>query len=335
MYAKVKHIKWAWSRDGKTKRYYHRITGEKLGSDPAKARAKAMHINALLAQEVERKEAGIGSIADLITMYKASPSYTSLSEKSRKDYVRYLDYLQAEFGMDDAKDMDREFVLALKEKFADTPRKADLLAAVLSRICAFAIDRPKRFGLLINPAMRTGRMSKPAGHKPWPPALVENFRATGGDLWRVVEFILNTGQRVGDAIKADWTDVQGAGLHVKQSKTGAALWIPFSAEFASSLSAYPVRGEAILAPDYSKRWLQSTLTRVIHEQVLAFGFEGFSMHGLRYNAAENLAAAGCSPHEIASVTGHKTLAMVQKYTAKGDQKRLASAAVKRLTDSRK
>ncbi|MCZ6773322.1 MAG: tyrosine-type recombinase/integrase, partial [Proteobacteria bacterium] len=50
-------------------------------------------------------------------------------------------------------------------------------------------------------------------------------------------------------------------------------------------------------------------------------------HGLRYTAAARLAEAGCSLKEIASITGHKSLAMIEKYSREADQKRLAGAAI--------
>jgi integrase len=53
-------------------------------------------------------------------------------------------------------------------------------------------------------------------------------------------------------------------------------------------------------------------------------------HGLRYSAAKTLAEAGCTPHQIAAITGHKTLAMVQKYSKAAQQRRLASEAMAKL-----
>ncbi|WP_442859439.1 tyrosine-type recombinase/integrase [Bosea sp. Tri-49] len=37
-------------------------------------------------------------------------------------------------------------------------------------------------------------------------------------------------------------------------------------------------------------------------------------HGIRKAAARRLAEAGCTAHEIASITGHKSLNEVQRYT---------------------
>jgi integrase len=49
-------------------------------------------------------------------------------------------------------------------------------------------------------------------------------------------------------------------------------------------------------------------------------------------AAAWLAESGCTPHEIASITGHKTLAMIEHYTAGVDQVRRAKAAIFKLKE---
>ncbi len=38
---------------------------------------------------------------------------------------------------------------------------------------------------------------------------------------------------------------------------------------------------------------------------------GLTFHGLRYTASAKLAEAGCSLKEIASITGHKILIMIE------------------------
>jgi integrase len=58
--------------------------------------------------------------------------------------------------------------------------------------------------------------------------------------------------------------------------------------------------------------------------------DGLNVHGLRKLAATALAEAGCTPHEIAAVTGHKSLAMVELYTRSAARERLALTAIGRL-----
>jgi integrase len=57
---------------------------------------------------------------------------------------------------------------------------------------------------------------------------------------------------------------------------------------------------------------------------------GISAHGLRKATARRLADLGCTAHQIAAVTGHATLAEVQRYTKAADRKRLAGEAMKKL-----
>jgi hypothetical protein len=47
-----------------------------------------------------------------------------------------------------------------------------------------------------------------------------------------------------------------------------------------------------------------------------------------------LAEAGCTPHEIAAISGHISLAEVQRYTKAVDQVRLARAARAKLAAHR-
>lgn len=42
------------------------------------------------------------------------------------------------------------------------------------------------------------------------------------------------------------------------------------------------------------------------------------------------AEAGCSAHQIAAITGHRTLSEVERYTRAADQERLAVAAMLKI-----
>ncbi|WP_249204563.1 tyrosine-type recombinase/integrase [Acetobacter thailandicus] len=46
-----------------------------------------------------------------------------------------------------------------------------------------------------------------------------------------------------------------------------------------------------------------------------------SPHGLRKTAGRRLAEAGCTPHQIAAILGHKTLAEVMRYTRSLNRKK--------------
>jgi integrase len=68
-------------------------------------------------------------------------------------------------------------------------------------------------------------------------------------------------------------------------------------------------------------------------QGLGYGHAGYTPHGLRHSAARAFAEVGCNDHEIMAITGHESIAMVQKYTKAVSRKRMAQAAkVKRFGD---
>ena len=63
----------------------------------------------------------------------------------------------------------------------------------------------------------------------------------------------------------------------------------------------------------------------------AAGLEpGLAPHGLRKAAARRLAEAGATAHQIAAVTGHRSLAEVTIYTAAADQARLAAQGMAKV-----
>jgi integrase len=53
-------------------------------------------------------------------------------------------------------------------------------------------------------------------------------------------------------------------------------------------------------------------------------------HGLRKAQMRRLAEVGARAKEIASVSGHKTLREVERYTAAADQKHLSRGAIAKL-----
>ena len=55
-----------------------------------------------------------------------------------------------------------------------------------------------------------------------------------------------------------------------------------------------------------------------------------SFHGLRHTAASKLAELGCTAPEIMSITGHKSLKVVEHYIRQANQIVMAERAIARL-----
>src|SRR5690606_40190262 len=59
--------------------------------------------------------------------------------------------------------------------------------------------------------------------------------------------------------------------------------------------------------------------------------KGYNAHGLRKAGARRLAEAGCTAHEIMSITGHQTIAEVDRYTRAANRTQMAQDGMAKLT----
>jgi integrase len=173
-------------------------------------------------------------------------------------------------------------------------------------------------------------------HEPWPPELIERFlREARPALRWAVKLALYTGQRRSDLVKMKWSDFDGEFIQVRQQKTKAALSIPCHRELRTELERMPRVADTILVGDRGAPLMGDSLSVMVRKQLRRMGIDGYSIHGLRKNAAVALADAGCSPMEIAAITGHRTLGMVQHYTKRRDQRLQGRSAMDKWEQSGK
>jgi integrase len=128
-----------------------------------------------------------------------------------------------------------------------------------------------------------------------------------------------------------WDHYDGEYVSVVQDKTAARLWIYCPEDLRAYLDSLPKRGAYLLPKNLTEPLGYDALARRFRKVRAEIGraAEGYVMHGWRYTAAVALADAGASDAEIQAVTGHKTLAMVQKYRSGARQKHLSRTAQER------
>jgi integrase len=112
--------------------------------------------------------------------------------------------------------------------------------------------------------------------------------------------------------------------------------IPIHPELASIMAASSTGQMTFLTTQFARPFTSAGFGNWFRGQCNAAGLPRCSAHGLRKAAARRLAEAGCTAHEIASITGHASLKEIARYTRGADQRRLAQSAmdkVKRRTTS--
>jgi integrase len=270
----------------------------------------------------------------LIVDYYRSPEYLSKAPGTKANYRRHCEAIREKNGDKDVRRFRRKHAIAARDSLAGTWSKANERLAVLSILLKRAVDLE---WIDRNP---TADIAKLTGgeYEAWPDDTLEAFEryCVRNELTTartVFELCVGTGQRLGDCIKMAWEDFDGEFMAVVQEKTGARIWIYCPARLQRYLATLPRSGRHILSKNLTepigKRAAQKAVEEVRETLGIMRGEKRLVPHGWRYTAARLLAEAGCSDSEIQAVTGHKTLAMVQKYRAQASQKAASKRAQER------
>lgn len=265
------------------------------------------------------------TVSGLIRSYGQSSRWTKLAPRTMADYRKVLDYLRDKIGDRNAVAITRPLILEAMEANAHRARFANYLAQVASILCEHAVDLGWREE---NPVKGIRKLKlKGEGFSPWPAPAIEAYRAAAtGNAALVCELCLGTGQRISDVRAMRWSDIDGAGIRLKQGKTGAELWVPFTARLAALLAETPRRGLTILAGHDSRPLSARAVSYAVDVARVASGTKPWTIHGWRANAASWLYEAGCTDAQVQSITGHASAAQARRYGRGARQRLLATAA---------
>lgn len=266
----------------------------------------------------------------LITSYYQSPKFRSLKPGTQREYRRTLELIREKNGKRDFTQLKRRDVIAARDAYSDTWRKANAMVEMISVLAKLAIELE---WITTNPASGVSKLTG-GSYEAWPDEKLEDYERHCNTYCltterTVYELCIGTGQRIGDVCQMRWDQFNEGYMDVLQEKTGAVLTIYCPERLRTHLEGLPRQGRYILAKSLAepigKRRVQQMIRRVRSK----IDADNLVIHGWRYNAAKSLAEAGCSDTEIQAVTGHKTLTMVMKYRQQANQRKLSKSAQER------
>lgn len=278
----------------------------------------------------------------LIQEYRKSAEYRALKPSTQTDYGKTLDLLDTELGAEPYALTTRAMLKAVRDSYADTPRKAHKIKQMTSALYTWA-DHNDLVRAGFNPARDLKRLKWNAKeYVVWTAWEFDHFMAHAIEPLRVAAMLARyTGQRDADLVRMTWADFQGDEIRVRQSKTGAALMIAchrelrdFLNERKRELDKAKARGVNILTNAKGKPYNANSLSSAVGREVrrIADMPQGRSIHGLRYMAGSDMEEAGCTVAEIEAVLGHHTFKMALKYASQ--RLRAKAAAEKRESISK-
>lgn len=263
----------------------------------------------------------------LIAEYRGSPDFRDLAANTKRTYLRAFDRI-ASFHAVAVKDIRRGHIMQVRDAYQSTPALANQIVAVWAVLMRFALEREY---IQHSPATKI-KAYKGGEFRRWRPEHIEHAMATLPEYARrAIVLALYTGQRAGDCVAMRWSDYDGEAIQVTQEKTGAKLWIPCHKTLRAELDAWERGAVTILTNSLRRSWTPASFYTRMSQMFRADPqLQGLVFHGLRKSAAAALAEAGCSPHEIAAITGHATLNMIMHYTKEAEQRSRARSAVTKL-----
>ena len=138
------------------------------------------------------------------------------------------------------------------------------------------------------------------------------------DLYLAVLLALTTGGRQAETMGASWKqiDLSRATLQLDETKNGSRRALHLVGpvlELLKERAKVRRLDTDLLFPSHANPRKPVDLRQPWEKALQAAGIEGFHWHDLRHTFASMAAMNGASLPELASLLGHKTMAMVQRY----------------------
>jgi enterobacteria phage integrase len=339
---KLRYVNEFVDRHGNVRRYFRRPgkRGVPLPGLPGSIEFMAAYQAALAtvsAPPPSPKHVVRGSLAEIVTGYFRSAGFVNLSPSSQRLYRLALKPVLGAHGHRLVRELPKAAARNVIEAIGATrPAMANLTRAVLSTIMDYAVSTEVRTD---NPFSGLERY-RVGTHHTWTDAEIAQFERRwplGTRARLAFALLLYTGQRGGDVVKMVRSDIVDGCIRVSQDKarkgTTNELMIPIHPALARALHAGPVVGMQHIITDARGRPLRG-LTKLITNAVRRAGLPSHCIaHGLRKAALRRLAEHGSTTKEIAAMSGHRSLAEIERYTARVDQARLAQSAVAKVPDN--
>jgi integrase len=328
-----------------TARFYFRKAGCKqvplpgLPWSPVFMAAYQEALTGVKAQaELGAKRIKPGSIDALVLGYFHSITFGELAAETKRTRRNILERFAEEHGDKRAGKLQREHITAIFSKKRDKRFAARNWLKTIRALMQFAVADGR---LKEDPTTGIKNLSsKTEGFRSWTEDDIAKFvrRWPVGTRERLaLELLVCTAQRRSDIVRMGRQHIRmtkdGPAIDVVQQKTGNKLAIPIHPDLQAALDAVPSNHLTFLTTLYGRPFSAPGFTNWFRATCNQAGIpRGTSAHGLRKAACRRLAEAGCSANVIASISGHRSLNEVERYTRAADQARMARDGMATLVE---
>lgn len=135
------------------------------------------------------------------------------------------------------------------------------------------------------------------------------------ELATIIRLAIETAMRLSEIARLEWRHIDLARhtAHLPTTKTGKVRSVPLTEAASAALEHWPRRIDGhVFGPDEKR--ISARVTKQFRLLCIALGIKNLHFHDLRHEATSRLFERGLDVMEVASITGHKTLSQLKRYT---------------------
>jgi integrase/recombinase XerD len=320
-------------------RYYVRAPGQR------KVRIKAVPLTEAFMEEYRAAIAGVskpapsairrGSFRELCVKYFASGKFKSLDISTRNWQRRSLESICQKYGTCPIKLMEGRHVRKIRNEKQDYPAAANLRMKAMRAMFNWATEEEE---VDDDPTVGVKNIKYATkGHHSWTDYEIAQYQqrhpvSTKARL--ALDLLRFTTGRREDIPRLGPEHVSEGRIRFIQGKNEdrapIQIDIPVHEELAASIAATETGKKTFLVTQWGKPFTTNGFGNWFRDRCNEAGLPHCSAHGVRKATAAALADNEATAHEIMSVTGHRSMKEVERYTLAADRKKNATRAIAKL-----
>jgi integrase len=264
------------------------------------------------AHHADRKGGDKSKMSGLCAMFRASDAWNGrgpkpISDKTKASWTKWLDRIQEEFGDLRVEQFDRPqmrpIITKWRNKFAATPRAADMGIQVLSRLLSFGQAEGKLLNNIVAGRGIETIYSADRSGMIWTQADLDALKAVAPpEIVQAAMLASLTGLRQSDLLRLSWSHVKANSIEIAtgKSKGRKTTLIPMYGELRTYLEGLKKRATTVLVTTRGRPW-KTGFGSSWREARDAAGIANLHFHDLRGTAATRFYRGGLSIREIAEI----------------------------------
>lgn len=269
-----------------------------------------------------------GTIDALIVSYYQSAEWNAFARKTRLTRGVIIERFRQQVGKVLVKQFRTDHLATMMKRIEKQSAKIQWLKTIRGLLnAAIPTLRNDNPTIGLNP----GKMPKTKGHHSWTDEEITQYRAywpLGTQQRLAMELALEGLSRRCEIVTLGPQHIKNGRIEIKRAKGNNDVDIEMTPELAAAVAAMPKDHLAWLITAHGKARTVQGLGDVFRRWATQAGLPAHCrLHGLKKGGMRRMANSGCTTHELAGASGHKTLSMLEKYTADFDRQQAADRAI--------